>query len=113
MTSTDLFQQGPLKAFAREDLAHLLAFALGYLFDLVGFVAAGLGEFIVLAFGALVVADRHAEAVGQQVGEAQHNHHEACKAAAHRPGYNGKGGDAPIDASKHRIAQVAVRGPFY
>jgi hypothetical protein len=73
------------EALGGEDLAYLLAFALGDLLDLPLLAPPGFFDLLALALGPLVIAHGHAEAVRQQVCEAEHNDHEPGEARSHSP----------------------------
>jgi hypothetical protein len=102
-----LFKRVAREALGGEDLAHLLAFALGDLLNLPLLAPPGLFDLLALALGPLVVAYGHAEAVRQQVCEAEHHDHKPGKACPHCSRNDRKGGDAAVDTAQDRVAEVA------
>ena len=64
-----------------------------------------------LALGAEVIAASHAETVGDEIGQAEDDHHHAGKLGTHRSGDNGEGGDASVDAAEHCVGKVAMPAP--
>jgi hypothetical protein len=101
------FERVTREAFGGEDLAHLFAFALGDLLDLPLLAPPGFFDLLALALGPLVVAHGHAEAVCQQVCEAEHNDHEPGETRSHGPRHHREGGDAAVDAAQDRVAEIA------
>lgn len=73
MTSTISSRVSPVKPLAGEDLANFTAFAFRESIDLPVLVSTALAHFLLPGTRSHIVADCHAEAVRQQVGDAQDN----------------------------------------
>ena len=91
------------KALAREDLANLLALALGHLLDVTFLLAAYRGHELVVRLDRLVVADGHAEAVGEQIGDAENQRDMRRETGADRARDDGERGDAAVDGAEHGV----------
>ncbi len=100
------------ETFGGEDLAYFLALAFGDLLDLALLAVSCLLDLLALALGPLVVAHRHAEAVGKEVGEAEHDHHEPGETGSHGSRHDCEGGNATVYAAQHGIPEVALAAPL-
>jgi hypothetical protein len=65
-------------------------------------------DLLALTLGSEIVADRHAEAVGQQVRKAEHDHHNLCKSSADRAGHDRERRHAAIHRAKHGVPDIAM-----
>ena len=83
-TSTTALEIAALEPLVREDLADLLAFALGDRPHVLLLVAAHPRSPLHFGPAPEKVARRHAEPVGEQIGDAEDHDHLGCEAGAER-----------------------------
>ena len=99
-----------LEALGGEDVPDLLALPVRDLVDVHLLELAKVVDDLPVDLGLEVVADGHAEAVGQHVGDAQHerDQHAALQLCTGDAGDDGERGDRPVHGPQHGIADVAV-----
>ena len=73
--------------------------------------AACILDILVFALGAEVIAHCHAEAIRDQIGDAQHNHNAARQLRADRPSHDREGRHGTIHCPEYCVAQVAMPFP--
>ena len=63
--------------------------------------------FVLLSLGAGEIGGGHGESVGEQVGDAEDDHHGRGKAGADNARHDGEGGDRAVDAAIDPVPQIA------
>src|SRR5262245_24651433 len=106
----DAIQVGTRESLGCEDLSDLLALAGGMECDVPCFALADALPELSLRLGAEKGPDRHAEAVGDQVGESEHDHDTARQRGAGRTRHDREGRDDAVDCAVDEVADVAVTG---
>jgi hypothetical protein len=99
----DVLERGVGKALARENLPNLLPLAIGNLVDVTLLLAAHRGHELVVRFDRLVVADGHAEAVGQQVRAAENHRDVGRESRADGAGDDRERRDTAVDGAQNSV----------
>ncbi len=99
----DGLQDFAFEALGCEDLPDFLALPLGHDVDFACLGAPDAVQIFAPRAMRLEVADAHAEAVGEQVGEAEYDRDRRRQAGADDPGDDREGRHATVDAAEHRV----------
>jgi hypothetical protein len=97
-------------AWAGVDLADLLALAVGLERDVLALDGEQAPVVVQFGLGAAVVAGAHGEAVGHQVGQAEHQHDAAGQGGTDDPRNDRKGRDRAVDPAVDPVAQMVAAG---
>src|SRR6185503_16724478 len=98
----------PFKTLAFKDLTNFLSLAFRLEVDMTMLDVFEASPIIEFGFGPKIVAGRHRESVGKQIGESQHENYPIRKLRAGDSGYNGKCRDGAVDAAVDPVAQIVV-----
>ena len=105
----DRLQRLPLETLGGVDLPNLLPFALRVLPDLPLLLTEGALSLLSLRPRPEQVADRHREAVGDQVRRPEDDHDAILETRPGDAGHHGEGGDDAVDRAVDEVAEVAPR----
>jgi hypothetical protein len=109
MTST-IRSSSRRRSLRREELADLLALALGHELDVALLLAPRQLTLLRLGSRAKVVARRHAEPVGDEVRDADDDHDARAQVRSLDTGHDRGGRDGAVDRAVDEVAQIA--GPW-